>query len=56
MLVFYLLEMDNILLTYNVLDINTVNTGIVSCETGAVTLFIGTTRDTFEGRKVFLCL
>jgi molybdopterin synthase catalytic subunit len=48
--------MDSVLLTTNKLDINVLYQSMVSEKTGAVSLFVGTTRDTFEGKKViFKC-
>jgi len=44
--------MDSVLLTTNKLDINVLYQSMVSEKTGAVSFFVGTTRDTFEGKKV----
>ena len=44
--------MDSVLLTTNKLNITALYQSIVSEKTGAVSLFVGTTRDSFEGKKV----
>ena len=44
--------MDSVLLTTNKLDINVLYQSMVSEKTGAVSLFVGTTRDSFDGKKV----
>ena len=48
--------MDSVLLTINKLDITALYQSIVSEKTGAVSLFVGTTRDSFEGKKVIFKL
>ena len=46
--------MDIIKLTEDVLDVNSIYSQVVANSTGAVSLFVGTTRDNFEGIKVQL--
>lgn len=44
--------MDIVKLTEDKLDINEIYSKMVSHSAGAVSLFVGTTRDTFENKKV----
>jgi len=44
--------MDNIQITNDRLDVNEIYSGVVANSIGAVSLFVGTTRDNFEGKKV----
>lgn len=44
--------MDSILITSSKLDVNDIYSGVVAHSAGAVSLFVGTTRDHFEGKKV----
>jgi len=44
--------MDDFLLTYEPLDVGALVAAVSKPDTGAVSLFVGTTRDTFEGQKV----
>ena len=44
--------MDIIKLGEEKLDVNSIYSQVVAHSSGAVTLFVGTTRDNFEGKKV----
>lgn len=44
--------MDIIKLVEDKLDVNSIYSQVVVHATGAVSLFVGTTRDNFEGKKV----
>ena len=46
--------MDIVKLTEDKLDINEIYLQMVSHSTGAVSLFVGTTRDFFENKKVLI--
>jgi molybdopterin synthase catalytic subunit len=45
---------DWILLTYESLDISNATSYVSSSSTGAISVFLGTTRDHFEGRVCYL--
>jgi len=42
----------DVLITHDVLDIGAITAAVSAPDTGAVTVFVGTTRDTFEGKHV----
>lgn len=44
--------MDSVLVTYSTLDVGLISASVTSPCTGATSLFVGTTRDNFGGRKV----
>lgn len=46
--------MDYTKLSKNKLDINEINELVADDECGAISLFVGTTRNNFEGKKVCL--
>lgn len=46
--------MDIITLAEEKLDVNSIYSQVVEDSTGAVSLFVGTTRDNYEGRKVIV--
>lgn len=49
--------MDSIQITHSKLDVNDIYSGVVAHSAGAVSLFVGTTRDNFDGKKVIkLCI
>lgn len=47
-----LLNMDFVKINHDKLDINVINDLICDDECGAVSFFVGTTRNNFEGKKV----
>lgn len=46
--------MDHLKLTFDKLSVETISELVVDDSCGAVSVFIGTTRDNFEGKKVSL--
>ncbi|ELU01559.1 hypothetical protein CAPTEDRAFT_175568 [Capitella teleta] len=44
--------MEHVQLTFDPLDVNEVTRHVTSASCGAISLFIGTTRDNFEGQQV----
>lgn len=46
------MEEDILLVTHNPLDIEYISATVTSPSTGATSLFVGTTRDNFEGKQV----
>ena len=44
--------MDNIVITHNQLDIGAISSSVTDNNTGATSLFVGTTRDNFQGKAV----
>lgn len=45
--------MDYVKITHDKLDINAINELICDAECGALSFFVGTTRNNFENKKVF---
>jgi len=46
------MELDEVVITTSPLDIGAISSSITAPCTGATSLFVGTTRDNFQGRKV----
>jgi len=44
--------MDDINITHKPLDVGAISASVTDCNTGATSLFVGTTRDNFDGKKV----
>ena len=43
---------DDIVITHSPLDVGAISTSVTDANTGATSLFVGTTRDNFEGKAV----
>ena len=43
---------DDIVITHSPLDVGAISTSVTDANTGATSLFVGTTRDNFEGKTV----
>ena len=50
--VIIIIIMDNIVITHNQLDIGAISSSVTDNNTGATSLFVGTTRDNFQGKAV----
>ena len=43
---------DDIVITHSPLDVGAISASVTDANTGATSLFVGTTRDNFEGKTV----
>ena len=43
---------DDIVITHSPLDVGAISTSVTDANTGATSLFVGTTRDNFDGKTV----